>query len=297
MPPVVPLLACALAGVLVGATLAGTWWVVAAVVVVQAVLVLGVVRTDLAPALRPSAAVALVAGVAGAVAVALLEPGAVSDSLTPLAAAVGLGLVAMAVAQLARRDGRDRLTASLAAAVLMLALVAAAGVWVGLHVRPAGPAAMLVALAGLAVGIAFTVFPGPRLLWVVAGTVAATGTGLLVQSYAPQAADAGLGAPPAALVAGTAAFVGWVGLFVAQWFVTDAGLGRVGVVASPTSHAFPVGLGAGAAIDTPLESPFDFAAGGEPSVATRAGFVLLTAALPLVLAAPAVLAVGWLCLD
>jgi hypothetical protein len=294
---VAALLACALAGVLVGATLAGTWWLVGGVVLVQAVLVAGVVRTDLAPALRACGAVALVAGAAGTAAVAALDPGVPPDALTPLVAVVGLGLIAMTVVQLARRDGRGRLTASLTAGVLMLALVAAAGVWVGVDVYPAGPAALLAALAGLAVAVAFAVFPGPRWLWVVGGTIAAAATGLLVQTYAPQAADADLAVLPAALLAGAAGLAGWAGLLVARWFASDVGVGSHREVPAPAPQAVGVGQSVDAAIDVhPVASTSQVP---EQPVAHRhpgAAGVLLTAALPLVLAAPVVFGVGWLLL-
>ena len=286
------LLASALAGLLVGAVLAGGSWPVAAVAVVQVVLVLGVARTDLAPAVRASGAVAGVAGVAGAVAVSVRVPGEAPDSLLPLAAVVGLGLVAMALVQLARRDGRGRLTASLTAGVLMLVLVAAAGVWVGAGVYPSGPAALLAALAGLAVAVAFAVFPGPRWLWVAGGTVAAVGVGLLVHSYAPQAADAALGAVPAALVAGAAGLAGWAGLGVARWLVEDEGSRDAGAP-SPAAAAAAADDGAIEVLNAPPLAGPDATPDGRPALAST----LLSAALPLVLSAPVVFAVGWLVVD
>jgi hypothetical protein len=174
-------------------------------------------------------------------------------------AAGGLGIVAMAVVQLARRDGRARLTASFTTGVAMLALVVTAATWVGLAVYPAGPAVLLVTLTGLAVGVAFDVFPGPRWLWITGGAVAAGGAGLLVQTYAPQASELASqgdlpgGAPVAALLAAAAGLAGALGLAVARWFAADP-----------------------------------------QAVPTRSASALLTACVPVVMAAPVAVAVGLL---
>jgi hypothetical protein len=256
------LLASALAGALVGATLLGTPALAAAVVLVQVLLVAGIAATSDLPALRASGAVVLLAGAGSVAAVVLRDPGLPLTSLDPLVAAGGLGIVALAVVQLARRDGRDRLTASLTTGVAMLALVVTAATWVGLAVYPAGTAALLVTLTGVAVAVAFDVFPGPRWLWVAGGAVAAAGAGLLVQTYAPQASDLAAqgdlpgGAPVAALLAGAAGLAGALGLAVARWLAADP-------------HA----------------------------VASRAASALLMATLPVVLAAPVALAVGLLVVD
>ncbi len=237
------LLASALAGALVGATLLGTPALAAGVVVVQLLLVLGVVASSDLPALRASGVVALLAGAGSVAAVVLRDPGLPLSSLDPLVAAGGLGVVALAVVQLARRDGRARLTGSFTTGVAMLALVVTAAIWVG-----------------LAVGVAFDVFPGPRWLWVTGGTIAAAGAGLLVQTYAPQAAELASqgdrlpgGAPVAALLAGGAALAATLGLAVARWLTTDPS-----------------------------------------AIPARAASALLTATVPVVLAAPVTLAVGLL---
>ncbi len=241
------LLASALAAGLVAATLVGPAGVAVAVAVLQLLLVLGVVRSSALPALRASAVVALAAGV-GSSALVLVRPEVpLPQSLEPLVAAAGLGMVAMAVVQLARRDGRAQLTASLTTAVTMLALAVVAATWVGLALAPAGPAVMLVALAAVAVAAAFDVFPGPRWLWIAGGTVAAVGTGLLVQSYAPQAAEAGLTPGPAALVAAVAGLAATAGLGVASRL--GAASGERGsallMAAVPLLLAAPVVVGVG----------------------------------------------------
>ncbi len=254
------LLASALAGALVGATLLGTPALAAGVVVVQLLLVLGVVASSDLPALRASGVVALLAGAGSVAAVVLRDPGLPLSSLDPLVAAGGLGVVAQAGVQLARRDGPARQTGALTTGVAMLALVVTAAIWVGLAVYPAGPAALLVAFTGLAVGVAFDVFPGPRWLWVTGGTIAAAGAGLLVQTYAPQAAELASqgdrlpgGAPVAALLGGGAALAATLGLAVARWLTTDPS-----------------------------------------AIPARAASALLTATVPVVLAAPVTLAVGLL---
>jgi hypothetical protein len=240
------LLASALAGALVGATLTGPVGVAVGVAVLQLLLVLGLQRSSGLPALRASGAVALVAGVGSSVLVLLRPQVLLPQSLEPLVAFAGLGMVAMAVVQLARRDGRAQLTDSLTTAVTMLALSVIAATWVGLAVAPAGPAVMLVALAGVAVAVAFDVFPGPRWLWVVGGTIAAAGAGLLVQTYAPQATEAALAPGPAALVAAAAGLAATAGLGVARRLVPPGGTGSALLIAAvPLLIAAPVVVGVG----------------------------------------------------
>jgi hypothetical protein len=252
---VAPLITSALAGVLVAATLSGRYALAGGVALVQAVLLLGLVRAWDAPAARTCGVVALLAGLATAGVLVLRDPTLELDALLPLAPAAGLGLVAVAVVQLARRDGRARLTASLTFGVTAVVVVVALVMWLALWSDPAGAAALLLALAGVATAAAFAVFPGPPVLWVLGGTVAAAGVGLLVQSYAPQATQAAVYPGPAVVLAAASGLAAAGGLWVTRLVLADV----------------PAG--------TPA-----------PTGATAA---LLTAAVPLVLAAPVAYGLGW----
>lgn len=260
------LLASALAGVLVAATLGGRYALAAAVGLVQVLLLGGIVLASDVPARRSSALVALVAGLAAAGFVVargetatVAEPSADADvvlaSLTPLLVAVGAGFVAMAVVQLARRDGRDRLTASLTLGVTALLLAVTPAVWLGIADDDVGTALLLLALAGTATGAAIAAFPGPLLLWAIGGAVAGGGVGLLLQAYAEPVADSGLHPFVTALAAGACGLAAVAGLWVVRLARGDR---------ERAGH--------------PL--------GGAPNA-------LLTSALPLVVAAPVAFGVAW----
>ena len=207
-----------MAGLLVGATLLGRWPLAVTVALLQALLLLGLVRGSDVPAARTSGVLALVVGLGTTVLVAAgpeQPPG--SADLLPVAAAPGAALVAMAVVQLARRD-RARLTASFTFGVSIAVLAVMPVFWLALWSEPEGTALQLVALAGAATAAAFAVFPGPRLLWVAGGAIAAAGVGLLVRAYASDVASAVSPGPAAALaaVAGLAAAGGlWASRLVA----------------------------------------------------------------------------------
>ena len=103
------LLASAVAGVLVGASLAEPYGLAAGVVLVQVLLLVGVVRTADVPAGRASAAVAFLAGLSSVAVVTITAEGSFDlDALLPLLVAFGVGFVAMVLVQLLRRDDRDR---------------------------------------------------------------------------------------------------------------------------------------------------------------------------------------------
>ena len=181
MPAVGPLLASATAGLLVAATLLGRNAVAGAVAIVQAVLLLSLVRPSDVPAARTSGVLALLIGLTSTALVAIgpdEPPG--SAELLPVLAAPGVALVAMAAVQLARRDGRARLTASFTFSVTAAVLAVALTLWLVLGGGPDGEAAILVSLAGAATAAAFVIFPGSRPLWALGGAVAAGGAGLLV---------------------------------------------------------------------------------------------------------------------
>ncbi len=216
------LLASAVAGVLVAASLGGQYLLAAAVVGLQALLVLAMVRAGDAPAARTSGAVALVAGALASALVAAQAAGPLDpQTLRPVLVACGGGFVALVIVQLTRRDGRARLTASLSLGVTMLVLASSAAIWLGLGADDLGEAVLLVALAGTATGAAIAVFPGPLLLWAAGGGIAAASVGLIMDAYAAPIADSSLSAGAAALVAGTCGLVAVAGLWVARLIRDD----------------------------------------------------------------------------
>ena len=221
---VAPLLASATAGLLVTATLLGRYALAGTVAVVQAVLLLALLPGSAVPAVRSSGMLALPIELAttGLVAVGAEKPIG-SAELLPVVAAPGVALVAMAVVQLARRDGRAHLTASLTwgvtMTVLMVALVFLLAVWSD----PDGVAVLLVSLAGAAIAAAFAVFPGHRLLWGAGGTVAASGVGLLVQVYAEDVSSSAVSPGPAAALAASAGLGAAGGLWSGELVAADAG--------------------------------------------------------------------------
>jgi hypothetical protein len=250
------LLASALAGVLVAGTVGGRYALAGAVALAQLVLVLGIARGSNIPGSRISAAVALVAGVA-TVGLIATQPEAPPDpdTLLPLVGTAGLGFVAMIVVQLLRRDGRERLTASLTLGVTTLLLATVGATWLGLWGEDIGTALLLLALAGTATAAAIAAFPGPLSLWALGATIAAASVGLLLHSYAPQVADVDLNPGVAALVGGVSGLAAVIGLGAARMVAADSTIG------------------------------------GRPMPALPAG--LLSAALPVVVAAPVAFAVGW----
>lgn len=250
------LLASALAGVLVAASLGGSATLVAAVALVQALVLLGLALASGIPAARTSSAVAFVAGVVGAVLLAANADGPLDpDWLTPVLATIGAGFVVLVIVQLARRDGRVRLTASLTLGVTGLLLVASATLWLGLGTDETGTAMLLLGLSGAATAAAIAIFPGPLLLWAVGGTIGAASVGLIMQTYVVDIAETDLTLAEAALVAGSAGLAAVAGIWVARLVLADR---------------------------TQADAP--------PSTIVAA---LLTAALPVVLAAPATYAAAW----
>ena len=247
------LLASGLAGVMVAAPLAGRYGLVAGVALVQALLLIGMTRTADVPAGRSSAALALVAGLSAAVYLAVTVEGSFEESsLTSLLVAMGTGFVALVIVQLARRDGRARLTASLTFGVAVLVLGVSAAGWLGMGDDDTASALLLLALTGVAVGAAIMIFPGPAWLWVLGGTIGSASVGLIAQEYVVAVEDANLGPLVAAVVAGACGLAATVGVLAARLLrdereagsdVAPSGLDHALVVA-----ALPVALAAPLAV-------------------------------------------------
>lgn len=178
------LLATGLVTVLGVASVAGRVVLAAAVVVVQFVFALGGVRPAAVPAARPAGWLALVAGVAGSVWTAFGD----TADLEPVAALLGPVLVAAVVVQLARRDGRNRLTESLALAVAACALSVLPVAWIALRAADGGAYAVGLGLLGVGVAAVAEAIPASAamrrtLAVLVAGGLAA-GLVLLVDDVA-----------------------------------------------------------------------------------------------------------------
>jgi hypothetical protein len=243
---VAALLASALAGLVVAASLGGRYALAAGVALAQALLALGLARSTDTPAARTSAGLALLAGLVAS-GLMLVEGEQAFDlqALTPVLATIGAGFVAMIVVQIARRDGRDRLTASLTHGVMMLPLSTALTGWLILGDDTVGTALLLLALTGAAVGAAIMIFPGPAPLWMLGGTIGAASVGLVLQAYVAEVDAADLGLLVPVVVAGTCGLAAALGVWTARLVRDDHPLGRhahvaIHVDASPLTHALTV---------------------------------------------------------
>jgi hypothetical protein len=245
------LLGAALAGVLLLGSSAGRGPLLLAVLVLQAVLALGAVAPVHVPSARPAALLALAAGAVGAVATWAADRGL---DVTVQVAALGLSFVAAIVIQLARRDGRAQLTASLGLTASALVAVMLPVWWMALRGAPYGSVAVALGLAGAGAVLLAEGTPGRSRLVArrAVGVLLAGGTGAML---------AATGWPAPATVA--------AGATVA----TAAGLGAVLAVA---------------AVD---RASADLAERGGPALA-RSSARTFPATLPLCLAAPVAAAAG-----
>jgi hypothetical protein len=176
MRAVAAFLAAGLAGVLVLANLVGTPLLAAGVAVVVVVLTLGAVRPAEVPGSGRAAGLALVVGIAGLVALAVDD----SADAGSLAAVLGPSLVAAIALQIARRDGRPRLTASLTLAVTACVLALLPAMWVALRESVDGRASVLVGLTGVAVATLVEGLPGSRAMVRTVAVLAAGASGALL---------------------------------------------------------------------------------------------------------------------
>jgi hypothetical protein len=172
----------AVAGVLGGVSLAGRDGVVlAGLLAVLAVLfAVGLPHVSALPSPVGSSIVVGAAGVAGVVVVHLTET---EPLLGSLPAVFAVAVLAAFVAELARRDGRERLVESVAGTVAgALVPVCAAG-WVAAERTVAGDAVVVTGAVALAVGSALTALPLRS--WAGAGaTIAAAAAAGLVAGAA-----------------------------------------------------------------------------------------------------------------
>ena len=210
--PLVAVAALALGAALVLGAAAGPAVLAAAVLLAQGLVIVDWHRTLGVAGARGGIVVGAVAAV-GSDALVLADVGE-----RPLAAVPGVlaaAVVGALVHQLARRDGRDRLTASLTATVSLAALVALGSTLLAVHDEKDGLALISTAAAAaalVAAGVTARQLAGaPRR----ADVAVVAGAAVLV-TVSVVALD-GLAVTPAFAVAGTAGTVAWVaGVLVAR---------------------------------------------------------------------------------
>jgi hypothetical protein len=156
-PVMTSLLCTALVGVLAVAAAVGRPLLGAGVAVVQVVFTLGGVRPAAVPAARPGAWLALVVSIGASVWMIVGDP----SELWPVAALLGPAVVAAVMIQLARRGGRQALTASLTMTVAACALALLPVAWVALVGANGGVHAVWLGLLGVGVVGLAEVLPIP----------------------------------------------------------------------------------------------------------------------------------------
>lgn len=252
----VALLASALAAGLLLASLGGPIPLAVAVAVLQALLLYGWSRAWDIPAARPSALVALVFGwLATGFTVNRSEEALDIAVLGPVLGAIGIGFVVMVIIQLARRDGRARLTASLTLGVAGLVLSASAAIWLGLGRDETTEALLVLALAGTLVGALAYAIPGPRWLIGILAALLAGGTGLLMETALPMISDTGLSFEAVSLTAGLCGLTAAAAMWVVGLIRDDPQSAQ----GSDEGRSLPYTL-VGAALPVVLAAPVAFAA-------------------------------------
>jgi len=175
---------------------------------------------------QASGALAAVAAVAAADVVLLRDH---DQAAVRALAGVLAGLVILAfVVQLARRDGRDRLTNALAASIATGALGIAAAVLLAVRGGPHGTTLVAIAVSGVAVGVLPLQRRVPLWVAVPGGLALGVGAGMLVSGHA------------GVFGLGTGAVVALVAVALAVG--ARAALARVpeGVVAWPVAATLPI---------------------------------------------------------
>jgi hypothetical protein len=180
-PMIAAVAASAAAGLALVLGLAAAGPVGVLVVAVALVQLLVVVRwfaaIDVAAAARSGAFVGAAASIAADLAVALRDD---RRPLTPVTAVLGLAVLAALIQQLIRRDGRDRLTASLAATVVLAAVGALGSCFLGAQSSREGGAFVLAGVVAAAAAVVAGALPGPEIIGAGVGVVAGVGAGAVV---------------------------------------------------------------------------------------------------------------------
>lgn len=224
--------ALALGGAIVLGAATAPWVLICAVLLVQGLLVAGWHHALDVPG---RAGGAVVAGLAALAADLLVARGDGASTVSAVPAVLALAVLGSLVHQLARRDGRTRVNASLSATVSLAALAGLAAT--GLAVEELDAGVRLVELAAVTVALVVSVAVARRRLggpsWLEPVLVAAVcGLAALVG-----AAVSDLRAGPALAVAAAAGGAAWVAVLV----VAQAASPRAAVAAAlPYALALPV---------------------------------------------------------
>lgn len=150
---------------------------VAAVALVQLLVVARwFAALDVSAAARGGALVGAAAAIGADLAVALRDD---RHALAPVTAALGLAMLAALLQQLVRRDGRDRLTASLTATVVLAAVGALGSCYLGVQSSRDGTAFVVAGVVAAAAAVVATALPGPEALAGSLGVLAGAGTGVV----------------------------------------------------------------------------------------------------------------------
>jgi len=208
--------------VVLAASSSGRWLLAAALLVVQLALVIGWFRSArLTTVGQASGAFAAIAA-AVAADVVLLRTHDRANVRALAGVLAGLVILGFAI-QLARRDGRERLTDAMAASVAAGALAIAVSVLLAVRGGPHGTTVVAVALAGVAVGVLPVQPQVPLWASIPAGLALGAGAGLLV-SHETGAFGIGTGAVVAlvavVLAVGARAALAKVPPAVVAWPVT-----------------------------------------------------------------------------
>lgn len=166
--------AAGLAGVLLLASLIGELTLAVAVIAAQAILLAALAKSVRVPAAREAVVLAMLAGATASLIVAYRADGSALGLVAPV---LGLGFLGAIALQLARRHGRNELTASLTFAVTALVLAVLLTPWVALRAAPNGAVAVAIGLAGVGVAALAETPPGSRPMWRLVGVIAAAGLG------------------------------------------------------------------------------------------------------------------------
>jgi hypothetical protein len=151
---------------------------VAAVALVQLLVVARwFAALDVSAAARGGAVIGAAAAIGADLVVALRDD---RRPLAPVSAVLGLAMLAALVQQLSRRDGRDRLTASLSTTVSLAAVAALGSCYLGAQSSRDGSAFVVAAVAGAAAAVLAAALPGPEIVGAGAGLVAGVGAGAVV---------------------------------------------------------------------------------------------------------------------
>jgi hypothetical protein len=277
MPDVSALLTLAFSAVLILAGYAHESVVALAIVLLQGALAFTWHDATALPGGRGGSFVAALSG-AGASLAVLLDGN--TGEVTPLLGAMGIGFVLAMLHQLARRDGRPEVVASLSGTVTLVALAVLPATWIAERESRGGVAVLACAATAAAVAVLGTLLPRWPLLGGLLGLVAGTAAGTTAAAFDPVLDSSGR------WIAATAAFVAVMAVAIA----------RYSTAAPANDRAYPVTVGAPDASEAP-EAPDGPAVDNPPTPAPaldriRQAQMLVAATLPLILVGPAAYVLG-----